>query len=148
MERSYEETVRSIQQSMSEFARPAFDDSEIEDLRILIRVAIDFHHCLHSIPPWPQFPEDPVHNMTYKLDSVLFNVDSFRRVMHAYGTLVGSTGTTINWDGLTVRSLKSVFASAYTSFLEAATFEAQCRLLLDLTKLQIVFAGASYDCIS
>ena len=146
MERSDQETIRSIQESMSESARPGFDDNEIEDLRILIRLTVDFYHYLNSIPPWPHFPDDPVHDMTYKLDSVLFNIDSFRRVMHAYCILVGSTRSSIDWSALQIRSLKDEFVSVYASFLAETSFETQCRLLLDLTKLQIVFAGSSYDC--
>jgi hypothetical protein len=33
----------------------------------------------------------------------------------------------------------------FNSFTKEVNFESKCRLLLDLFKLQIVFAGISYD---
>lgn len=133
---------------MSADSRPAFDDEDVEDLCILIRLAVDFQHFLNGIPPWPHVPDDPVHNMHYKLDSVFVNIDSFHNVLRTYCILVGATTTTIDWASLRIASLKDTFLAVYQSFLTAPGFETKCRLLLDLMKLQIVFAGAWYDCDS
>jgi hypothetical protein len=84
--------------------------------------------------------------MANTIDKVLFNIDSFRTVIHSYGILVGSTRSTIDWNVINVRSLKDEFVSRYHTFLSQTDFETKCRLLLDLVKLQIVFAGAFYDC--
>jgi hypothetical protein len=138
--------VRAIQESMEEAARPGFNDDDIEQLRILIRVTVEFYDYLRSAPPWPKFPGDPFHDLTYQGDSILWNVDSFLTVLHSYCILVGSTTTTIDWTGVNVGSLQGTFVNAYEAFLRETVFESKCRLLLDLFKLQIVFAGAFYDC--
>lgn len=68
-----------------------------------MRLTVEFHDYLTGTPPWPQFPDDPFHDMTYKDE----------------------------------------FMSRYHTFLAQTDFETKCRLLLDLFKLQIVFAGPS-----
>jgi hypothetical protein len=138
--------VQAIQLDMEKSARPGFDDKDIENLRILIRVTVEFHHYLRSAPPWPQFPDDPFHDMTYMIDKILFNIDSFRIVLRTYGVLVGSTQSRIDWSAVGVHSLKEMFFSLYPKFEAETKFENKCRLLLDLFKLQLVFAGAFYDC--
>jgi hypothetical protein len=138
--------VRTIQSSMEESARPGFDDKDIQNLGILIRVTVEFHDYLRSAAPWPQFPDDPFHDMTYMIDKILFNIDSFRIVLHSYGVLVGLAKSRIDWTGVEVQSLKDRFLSLYPEFVAETKFENKCRLLLDLFKLQIVFAGAFYDC--
>jgi hypothetical protein len=43
------------------------------------------------------------------------------------------------------QTFKTQFFSTFNEFVEEANFERKCRLLLDLFKLQIVFAGMSYS---
>jgi hypothetical protein len=138
--------LQAIQLNMEKSARPGFDDKDIEHLRILIRVTMEFHDYLRLAPPWPQFPGDPFHDMTYMIDKILINIDSFRSVLHTYGVLVGSTKSRIEWSEVGVQSLKDRFLSLYPEFVAETEFENKCRLLLDLFKLQIVFAGSFYDC--
>ncbi len=109
------EQVRAIQASMVESGRSYFLESELDDLCCLIR-------C----------------------DSVFSGVDSFGLVSAAYRVLPGAGQTTITWDGKSVDSLKEEFVSKYSEFSDETNFEKRCRLLLDLFKLQIVFAGLSY----
>lgn len=137
--------VQAIQQSMETDARPAFDDEDIEELRILIRLAVEFYDYLMSIPPWPKFA-DPFHERTYVIESLLYNVDSFHKIVHLYGILVGSIQSTINWNEFEIHSLKDKYALVYGTFVKELVFETKCRLLLDLIKLQVVFAGLYYDC--
>lgn len=147
MENDQTQRVMAIQQSMEESARPGFDDKHIQHLRVLVRLTVDFYDYVRSAPPWPQFPDDPLHDMTYKIDSILINVESFWVVMHSYGILVGSTISTIDWNGFNIRDLKDEFVAVYHAFVAQTNFKSKCRLLLDLFKLQIVFAGAFYDCV-
>ena|SRR5579864_1064915 len=140
------ERIRAIQQSMEEPARLRFMDEDFQQLRVLVRLTVEFHDYLTATPPWPAFPDDPFHDMTYTIDKVLFNIDSFRTVIHSYGILVGATRSTIDWKVINVQSLKDEFISIYDAFVAETNFESKCRLLLDLVKLQIVFAGAFYDC--
>ena len=139
--------VSAIQSSMEEGARPAFDDEDIENLGILIRVTVEFYDYLTSTPPWPHVPNDPFHNMTYMIDKIFVHSGSFLIVLHLYCCLVDAEmRSTIDWNTFEVQSLKDRFLSIYQEFLVETQFERKFRLLLDLFKLEIVFAGAFYDC--
>ena len=138
--------LQAIQLDMEKSARPGFDEKDIEHLGVLIRVTVEFHDYLTSAPPWPQFPDDPFHDMTYMIDKILFNIDSFRIVLRTYGVLVGSTKSRIDWSAVGMQSLRDRFLYLYPEFVAETKFENKRRLLRDLFKLQIVFAGAFYDC--
>jgi len=86
-------------------------------------------------------PDDPFQDMTYMIDKILFNIDSFRIVLRIYGVLVGSTKSRIDWSAVGMQSLRDRFLSLYPEFVAETKFENKCMLLLDLFKLQIVFAG-------
>jgi hypothetical protein len=58
------------------------------------------------------------------------------------------TRSRIDWSTVGVQSIRDLFLSLYPKFVTETKFENKCRLLLDLFKLQIVFAGAFYDCTS
>ncbi len=139
--------VRAIQSSMEDGARPGFDDYDMENLRVIIRVTVEFYDYLQSTPPWPHHPDDPFNNMTYMLDKILWDSEFFVRLVNSYGCLVGSRKkSTIDWNTLQLESLRDRFLSMYDEFVRETEFDKKCRLLLDLYKLQIVFAGAFYDC--
>lgn len=132
---------------LDEQSRPAFDDKDIEELRILVRLAIEFHDFLKSTQSWPKLSDDGSGSTSHLIDSILFNVDSFQSVMNIYAILVGATKSTIDWESFSVQDIRERFLSSYRLFLEEEKFETKCRLLLDLMKIQIVFAGAYYDSI-
>ena len=134
--------VRAILQSMEESARPAFDDKDIQALQILVRVTVQFYDYLTSSPD----SDDLSCDMNYVLDRIFIHIDSFSALMHCYGVLVGATTSTIDWNAINILSLKERFVSLYHDFVAETKFENKCRLLLDLIKLQIVYAGAFYDC--
>ena len=136
--------TRTITASMDEDARPASSGYDIEHLGVLIRLTVEFHYFLQSAPPWPRFPGDPLNDRAYAIESIFAGIDSFKVVMQAYGILVGSTPTTIDWSAVTVQSLKVQFCSMFEQFVAEKEFEKKCRLLLDMFKLQIVFSGAYY----
>jgi hypothetical protein len=132
--------AQTILQSMRESARPAFDDEHIEHLEFLVGVVVRFYDYLVS----PVTLDD--HDRNYLIDSLFINLDSFRAIMQLYGVLVGSRKSTIDWDAISIPSLKEEFVCLYHVFIAETNFENKCRLLLDLTKLLIVHGGASYDC--
>jgi len=66
-------------------------------------------------------------------------------VTHAYKVLVNAKESKIEWGRLSIPLLEEQFAPMFAEFEQEANFENRCRLLLDLFKLQIVFAGMSYD---
>jgi hypothetical protein len=138
--------ARPIVQSLEEGAQGVFDDEDISNLHTLVYLTINFRDYLTQHPPWPEHPDDPFWDMSYVTESILIHVDSFRRTVHSYHILEGSTGSTISWRDLNIGSLKATFLSLYNAFEKENGFETKCRLLLDLVKLQIVFAGAYFDC--
>ena len=52
----------------------------------------------------------------------------------------------LSWKRMSPAILKRQFRLTYREFLEQKSFEKQCRLLLDLFKLEIVLAAVIYDC--
>jgi len=130
--------IHTLQQSMEEFGRVWFLESDIQHLRDLVRLTVEFYDYLTSTPPRPQFPDDPFHDLTYKAEAILINVESFCAVTRAYGVLVGATSSTIDWNKTNIGILRERFTSLYTLFVAQKDFETKCRLLLDLVKLQIV----------
>jgi hypothetical protein len=138
--------VLAILASTEEVARAVLDDEdEMAQMRTLIRVTVEFHDFLLAIPPWPHFPDDPFHNMTYMVETILIHADSFMDMIHTYGILVGARATTIDWTTITAQSLKDRFLALYDEFLAQKHFQKKLRALLDLYKLQIVYAGMFYD---
>ena len=133
------EQALAIQTSMVESARSLFLESELDDLRCLIRLTVEFFHNLQA--------EDSLtkDDLRYVCDSIFSGVASFGLVSAAYRVLPGSQHCTLAWDGKSIDSLKAAFLNKYREFFDETDFERRCRLLLDLFKLQIVFAGLSYE---
>jgi hypothetical protein len=63
----------------------------------------------------------------------------------AYRVLVGATSSKIEWNQVCLAPLDEKFVFMFREFNKEAIFERKCRLLLDLFKLQIVFAGVFYN---
>jgi hypothetical protein len=141
-EPDYRERVQSIMLTMERHAPPSFDGEEIQSLRILVRVAVQFYNYLN----WSPSIGDDVHaEMCYVLDRTFVHFDSFLMIMHAYGILEGSMVSTLDWNIVNIHTLRDKYLKVFDSFVQEETFVKKCRLLLDLVKLQIVFAGAFYD---
>jgi hypothetical protein len=132
------ERVRTIQAQMAESAKSCFSEQERNHLGALIRVTVEFHDHLQS------FDSDPV-KLEYMCESVFAGFDSFMLVTHAYSVVSGTSHSTIDLESISLPSLKEQFGSVFSEFVREAIFEKKCRLLLDLLKLQIVFAGISYN---
>ncbi len=162
--------VKKIQSSMVESAKSSFDDSELDPLRAVIRLTVEFHDYLEhgsvevarGIGQMPyvgltseEFQKDlqnasadpsNKYDLGYICRSILPAVDSFYNLNSVYSKQDGATSSRIEWDMISSReSFKATFVSMFNKFTEEENFESKCRLLLDLFKLQIVFAGVSYD---
>ena len=70
---------------------------------------------------------------------------SFVTLNNSYKILEGSLESSLKWNVTSVASLKGQFTAMYQEFVSERTFEKQCRLLLDLFKLQIVFTGMLFE---
>ena len=144
MKDDFLERVSAIQDSMLESARPCFESRELEDLRALIRICVELHDYLEDADRG--VPDPPVRGLTYNIQTVFSGVDSFDTVTGAYGVLEGATASEIRWGEISMGSLRTQFLSTFKDFANETKFERKCRLLLDLYKILIVFAGAFYDC--
>jgi hypothetical protein len=86
------------------------------------------------------------YDLGYVCESILSGVDSFWDLSAAYRRSVAETDSKIKWGMVSSReSFNAQFVSMFNEFTEEVNFESKCRLLLDLFKLQVVFAGISYD---
>jgi hypothetical protein len=132
--------VRTIQASMVESATH-FSESELEALRVLIRLTVEFFHYLRRI----NIDSADVESLLYVAESIFSGVDSFRSLCQAYRTTAGATRSALPQRVMSRAALKEAFAAMYGEFTDETGFERKCRLLLDLFKLQIVFAGLTYD---
>jgi hypothetical protein len=162
--------VKEIQSSMVEPAKSSFDDSELGHLHALIRLTVEFHGYLEHgsvemAQGMRQLPyvgltseefkkdlqsagTDPFnkYDLGYTCQSILPGVDSFCSVSSAYSKRDGAVSSRIEWHMISSRELfKATFVSMFNKFTEEGNFESKCRLLLDLFKLQIVFAGISCE---
>lgn len=157
--------VKEIQTTMVESAKSCFDDSELGHLRSVIRLTLEFRHYLEygSVEmasglqegPYANYFEDlksastdpfNKYDMECVCKSIRSGVNSFCGLNASYRILVGATGSNVKWDMTSSwESFRAEFASMFNEFIEEVNFENKCRLLLDLFKLQIVFAGISYD---
>jgi hypothetical protein len=141
MDQGLVEQVREIQQSMSGAAGECLSRAELEHLSVLIRLAVEFHSYLQDASVDQLEPN----RVRYRNESILSGVDSFCSVSAAYRVLVGSRETTLDWRAVSLFLLREQFMAVYDKFASATEFEPKCRLLLDLFKLQIVFAGMTYE---
>jgi len=135
------EQVQAIQHSMVESGAECFLESELDDLRCLIRLTIEFFHYLQGEDLSP-LVEDQVN---YVCESVFSGVDSFCAVSIACRVMSGARDSKLSQGIWSIESLKEEFISLYREFPSETDFEKRCGLPLDLFKLQIVFAGLSYE---
>ncbi len=130
--------VIAIQTPVLEAAKNHFAESKMTHLACLLRLNVEFFHF--------HFDSDQPHSafeIEYRVDSILSGVESFVAVRDTYGSIDGARPTAVSWEGFSIDTLLESFRSGYTEFLREADFMRKCRLLLDLFKMQIVFAGYS-----
>ena len=163
MNNDLKDRLQAVQASMleSECVKSWFEEPQKDELRILIRLTLEFDEYLkNGIPGLRVIAEGEQHRpgsyiippdelemeeLKYSLESIFSGIDSYRRVNAAYSILNGSTNSKIEWGMVTMVSLKELFVSMFHKFTAETDFVKKCRLLLDLFKIQIVFAGMFYD---
>lgn len=136
-----EQTIRHVRQtqaSMINSIEDCFSASEIDHLRCVARLTIEFHYYL-------QVGCDHSFCSEYVSHSIFAGIESFMRLTHSYGILVGAMRSQLAWDALSLPRLKETFGALFEKFDKEEVFETKCRYLLDLFKLQIVFTGIVYD---
>lgn len=159
MENDARELVKKIQASMVESAKTTFEESGLDSLCCLIRLTVEFCDYLHNgIPDLRDITERNQHRvgrfaqsdsdfneLKYSIESIFSGIELFTSVNAEYSVLVGATSSQIKWGTASMVSLEDLFLSMFHEFTAETNFEKKCRLLLDLFKIQIVFAGVFYD---
>lgn len=157
--------VKEIQASMVESAKSRFRESELGHLRAVIRITVEFHDYLENgsveiatsilhgplakyVPDAQSASADPFnkYDLGFVCRSIRSGVNSFCTLNTSYRMLDGAIDSMVEWGVTSSReSFQKQFVSMFNKFTQEANFESKCRLLLDLFKLQIVFAGIAYD---
>jgi hypothetical protein len=133
--------ILTIRDSMTVSAKGCFTESAIGDLRSLIKVTSEFFQELQQFQNVGALNE----NMRYAIHSVFSEIDAFCIVSATYRVLIGAEKSSLRWPEISVVSFTDQFSLLFNTFLDETNFENQCRILLDLFKLQIVFAGMLYE---
>ena len=142
---------------MVESAKATFEEPALDDLRCLIRLTVEFHGCLQNGQPEiqarletlnlykfsPQQIEEE--ELNYSICSIFSGIASFQNVNSGYKVLLGATNSGVAWGSVSKASLRNQFNSIFDEFILVNQFEKKCRLLLDLFKIQIVFAGVFFE---
>jgi hypothetical protein len=132
--------VDAIQASMLKDASH-FLDSELDALRGVIRLTVEFFHRLQRV----DIDSIDDESLQYWGGSVFSGIDSFTSLCQAYRTTAGQTRCKLPQRVISRAALKEEFTVMYREFGGETNFEKRCRLLLDLFKLQIIFVGMTYD---
>jgi hypothetical protein len=160
-----EERVKEIQDAMAKAAQWRFDESEVAHLRCLVRLAVEFNDYLEHgsvtiarsmlegpgakyVPDLQSASADPLnkYDLDFVCQSVRSGVNSFCTLSGSYKILNGAVEGKVEWSTISsMQAFKNNFAAMFKEFVQETNFERKCRLLLDMFKLQIVFAGVSYE---
>ena len=130
--------VQQTQASMIKSIKDCFSASEIDDLRCVVRLTIEFHYYL-------EVACDHSYCSEYVSESIFCGIESFMHLTRGYDVLVGAMKSQLAWDAQSLPLLKEKFAALFDKFEKEEVFETKWRYLLDLFKLQIVFTGIVYD---
>lgn len=119
-----------------------FRDKEREALGCIVSLTVEFHHIVRRIdldsPDAKEF-------LQYVGDSTFCGVDSFMILYSAFRLRGRYTHSRLPQRVISIAALREEFVAMYRVFADEKDFEKRCRLLVDLFKLQIVFAGLTYD---
>jgi len=107
---------------------------------VLIGLAVEFADDLRN-PDTIALSRD---ELEYSCQSIFSGISSLSAVFFAYDILARTSPSSVAPVVKSIESLKGDFGSLYHDFIGARNFERRCRLLLDMFKLQIVFAGLLY----
>jgi hypothetical protein len=147
--------MQTIQASMVESSRPCFEEPGQEHLCYLIKLTMEFNDYLqHGIPELRDLMEHNQHRfdgdllsfpesneLQYSIESIFSGIEAFCSVNAAYNVLIEATDSEIEQSIISVPWLKKKFTSTFRDFVAEPEFKRKCRLLLDLFKMQIIFAG-------
>ena len=135
-----EEEIRAIETEMSD-AASQFSKSELEALGAIIRLTVEF---LYYLKRTDMDSPDP-HGVEWVNESTVSSLEFFIAVCQIYRITQGHVGSKLSRSVTSLTALRDEFVTRYQAFVDERSFEKKCGILLDLYKLQIVFAGFTYD---
>ena len=116
----------------------------VESLSVVIRLVVEFNEYLGRT----MTDETESGESQYVCGSVFSGMDSFDTFAHTYKVLKGSELSRIGWgsiDSWEFEAVRRKYLEMYEELLRGGTFQRGYRLLLDLFKLQIIWAGIEYS---
>jgi hypothetical protein len=125
---------------MSADSLPAFSENDIANLKAVIRLVVKFKEYLEETLSI----ETSKYDIEYLIGSIFSGVDIFVLVEHSYRSLIGATESVQRWLTPDFESFRERYLLKYADFASETVFEPKCRMLFDLFKMQIVFAGVYY----
>jgi len=134
--------IRAIQDSLLDASRSYFVEAYQEALMCTAQSVVTFFQLLRKtdLAAWDS---TQLNDEAYVVFS---GIEQFTSLNLGYTTTGEATGSDLDWSRpLSLASLQEQFTSKYDEFLAETDFVKRCRLLLDLFKLQIVFAGFTFE---
>ena len=134
--------IRAVQDSLLDASRSHFVEEYQGALMATSRIVVTFFQLLRKsdLAAWDS---TQLNDAAYVVFS---GIEQFIYLNSGYTTTGDATGSDLDWSRpLSLASLQEKFTSKYDEFLSETDFVKRCRLLLDLFKLQIVFAGFTFE---
>jgi hypothetical protein len=139
-----EQRLREVlitQDSLLESAQPYLSGSELDSLRCVTRLVVEFNHYLQDTAVVPANADAT----RYTGDSVFSGMDSFCALSFAVSSRAGFGTSAVDWNRLVSPSrLRADFVERYPELRRSLPFLARCRIVLDLFKLAVVLVTISY----
>lgn len=134
--------VRAIQEALLDASRSYLVEAYQESLMAVSQSVVTFFQLLRKTD-FAAWDSTQLNDAAYVVFS---GIEQFIYLNSGYTTTGEATGSSLDWSRpLSLASLQEQFMSKYDEFLAETDFVKRCRLLLDLFKLQIVFAGFTFE---
>jgi hypothetical protein len=139
------ERVALVQIPILDAARAVFTDYEVQHLRAVIRLAVEFDDFLRVT----DLEAIGSYELDYLSGSVFGGVPSLVAVADAYRTSAAvRAGSELDWNNFTdLRSpqeFRDHYFAKFERFSAERSFDGKCLLLLDLFKLQLFFVAIQF----
>ena len=132
--------IKDQNEKMVLLAKSGYDESDMEDLLVLTHMAIEFYWWLKdaNTDSLDRYEADE------NSETLFVAFDAFRHTYWAYDVLIGRVASNIDWGDISVPSLRKLIILTYERFDVESNFLKKCRFLLNLYKVELVFAGLMY----
>jgi len=126
---------------MAQLAKSNYLEEDLEDLLVTTRIAVEVYAWLKVTSTDSLNPNEA----EYHCETIFSGIDFFMRTCGNYAALKDTVPSQIHWGALSVSSLSSLIIATYDNFDAENVFFKKCRLLLDLYRMELVFASIVYS---